>query len=345
MVKYTFMSLSVTLFGIFCSFPQDVPHLKKIDTLPKIQHNLYFKTIPFISIDETGSIYASDNGGQAVYKIDLIRDEVKTFAQKGQGPGEVQLPAKNFIVGNTLFVKDNTGINLFDTNGKFLSRFRTFERVMSIGADSETVYLIQPGSEHLIHAYSYKGERKNIFGYKYPFHKNIYKGWEPSFVDYMLNNGKVIVGRKYIFFISYVFSEIFKYDLSGTLIDKQIIEDDELCKTNRDDYLVKGQDMPANGEFHIMEIVIDGCYFNGNLYILRSFINKEKKRDVIMIKMSEDDIHSIHKIYFEREENMDGEYMRSMCIGGANLLQPHIYISLYDKKNEDFLIKIFQEER
>jgi hypothetical protein len=338
-----FLTLSVFIFGFIPASGQDFPRLKRVDTFPKPYHNLFFRTSPFISIDAAGSIYAADNREHAVYKIDMVRDEVKTIAKKGQGPGEVEMPFDCFIAGETLFVKDQNGLNLFDLQGKFKNRFKLLKSSGFGGADSETIFLPQAGSEYLIHAYSYKGERKKNFGYKYPVKEKIYKGWPPSSIDSMLNQGKVIVGTKFIFFISYAFSEIFKYDLSGNLLEISVIEEDELTKTSRDHYLVKGQNMPASQLFYSTEIVIDGCFFDGNLYFLRRFVDKEKKRRVVLIKIPEDDIPSVQKIYFEPAENMDERYLRRMCVGGPDLKHPLIYISLYDDKNEDIIIKIFQE--
>jgi hypothetical protein len=322
---------------------QGSPGLKKVDTYPKPHHNLFFRVTPRISIDAEGSIYAADNREQAVYKIDVVRDAVKTIAKKGQGPGEVQLPFYNSIAGNTLFQIDNYRINLFDVSGKYLNSFRLLERISSVAADSDTIYFVQAGGANLIQAYSYRGEKKRAFGNKYPYKQRIYKGWNPSEVDSFINQGKVLVGEKHFFYISTNFSEIFKYDFFGNLLERRIIDDDELTKISRDHYLVKGQDRPPNNMFYSKEIIIDACFFNGWVYLLRRYLTKANIREVVLIKISENDIGSIQKIYFEPEENMDERFLSSLCVGGSDPKHPNIYISLYDDKNEDFKIKVFRE--
>jgi hypothetical protein len=333
----------ILFLGLIPGTEQGSPRLKKVETYPKPNQNLFFRTTPWISIDAAGSIYAADNREQAVYKIDVVRDGVKTIAKKGQGPGEVQLPFYNSVAGNTLFQIDNYRINLFDLSGKYLNSFRLLERISSVAADSDTIYFVQAGGAHLIQTYSYQGEKMKGFGDKYRYKERIYKGWNPSEVDHFLNQGKLLVGEKYLFFISTNFSEIFKYDFSGNLLERRIIDDDELTKISRDHYLVKGQDRPQNNMFYTKEIIVDACYSNGWLYLLRRYLTKAGITEVVLIKTNEDDIGSIQKMYFEPEENMDERFLRSMCVGGSDPRRPLIYISLYDDKNEDFMINVFWE--
>jgi len=54
---------------------------------------------------------------------------------------------------------------------------------------------------------------------------------------------------------------------------------------------------------------------------------------------------TIYKYYFESEENMGKDWLRSLCVGGPNSIMPNIYISEYDKKIEDYIIKVFKEVR
>jgi hypothetical protein len=59
----------------------------------------------------------------------------------------------------------------------------------------------------------------------------------------------------------------------------------------------------------------------------------------------ENDMKTIYKYYFESEENMGKDWLRSLCVGGPNSIMPNIYISEYDKKIEDYIIKVFKEVR
>jgi hypothetical protein len=337
--------LVAILFSGFLSLTSlEGQQLKKTDTYPKPHHHLYFKTTPFISIDEKGSIYAIDNVGHAVYKIDLIGDKVIKFAGPGQGPGEVQWPTQNCLGYQTLFVKAEPSIHLFSLDGKYINRFKYTGIPISIGADSETIYLAETGSADLIQEYSYDGRKKGSFGSKYPINRKIYKGWGDSFLESNINAGKVIVGDKFIFFLSYPFSELFKYNRDGTLAERFVIEEDELTRKSRDAYFAKGQDMPSSRMFKYEEIVLDGCYFDGYLYLVRIYLDKDGQREVELLRIPEEGTHSVEKIFFEPTEGMN-KGIRSICVGGRDKAHPKYYISQYDDKDEDFVIKIFERSK
>lgn len=334
----------VLIVGSMFLLNSQVPIIREIDSYPKLQHNLFFKTTPFIAVDAVGSIYTIDNGSHLVSKINVIKDEVTKIASKGQGPGEVQNPYFGIVKGETLFVIDNSSVNLFNLEGKYKGRFRVFESVISVGADQETIYLAQTGGDKLIQEYSYQGKRKGSFGNKYQYNNNIYKDWPETYIDSKINEGKVIIGDKFIFYISYEFSELLIYRADRSLMERIVIEDDELAKNNRDYYLYKGQIKPSDNSFIVKKIVIDAYYFNGYLYIIRYYMNKEKK-DVEVIKIPESNVHNIEKIYFDSKLQIEPKYIRNLCIGGINRIHPYYYLSLYDEKKGDYEIKILREEK
>ena len=135
-----------------------------------------------------------------------------------------------------------------------------------------------------------------------------------------------IVGKNNVYFISTEFSELFKYDLEGVLVERKVLEEDDLTKASREAYFEKGQNMPANGLYRSQEIIIDAYHFNGQLYVLRKYLNNGN-RDVELLVIPENDMKTIYKYYFESEENMGKDWLRSLCVGGPNSIMPNIYIS------------------
>lgn len=109
------------------SGPVKVIQLEFVKTLPHAnEEKVFFKMIPHIALDNDGNIFAIQNGYHFVFKMDPKGKFVSRIGRKGQGPGELYRPFRIEIFENKLFVKDRTGISIFQVDGAYQERFRLF---------------------------------------------------------------------------------------------------------------------------------------------------------------------------------------------------------------------------
>lgn len=343
----TFIIIAASLLMGASPLNTDNPSkIRLIDTFPKAQHNVSFKSSPSFSIDVLGNIYAVDNRNSSAYKIDLIRDEGKQFAKQGQGLGDLQYPRLIYVKDPYLFIGDDIGLTLFNLDGKYQNRIRLFETYISVGADADTIYVAQAGSKHLIQEYSYSGKRKKEYGDKYLYDPKIYRDFSASMVDACIHGGKILIGEKYVYFVSFIFSELFVYDHDGKLVARKIIDDDDLTKESRELYFRKGQNSKTNeyGAFERRLIILDASIFRGRIYLLRLYKDSSKKMSAKIVELAENKLDSIVRREFDKtEDSFKYKYFREFCVGGTNLIRPRYFLSLYDEKLEDFVIKVYQE--
>lgn len=344
-MKIVYSLLMVSLLAVRPIFPYDDSHIHCVDVYPKEWHNVYFKTIPYIALDEIGNIYAVDNRTHVFYKIDVISDEAQPFSGPGQGPGELQNPLQICATPDNIFIKDNVGINIFSLGGKFINRFRVFTRIISFAIDGQHVLLATTGDEKLIKVCGFNGKILTSFGEKYGVPRGIYEGWPEEFIEAILNTGKIIAGRERVYFVSYLFSELYGYDRSGALnIKKTIEEDDQIVKESQRYYFVRGQKRPQEkGGFHFYQnkyLVIAACAFDGKLFFLQEKGIHGNAKEMKILEIREKDMNKIKSYRFEAER---GDAFEDFCVGGPNKVYPDFYFSVYDTKRQEFLIKKFRE--
>lgn len=342
----TISLIIVTLFFAFGPlFSYEKSNLQYIDAYPKEWHNVYFKTIPNLAIDEIGNIYAVDNRIQIFYKIDVILDEAKAFSHPGEGPGELRHPTNISISGDKIFIKDDIGINIFHTDGSFINRFRVFTPIISFAADNQYVYVASTGGDKLIKIYTFQGKRLASFGEKYHIPPGIYEGWPDSFIEEVLNKGKILIGKKHIYFVSYLFSELYQYDRRGNLVKKMIIEEDtHKVKESKKYYLSQGQKRTSGkGGFRFYKntyLIRGACAFDGRLFFLQEGSTEGSTRKMKILEIREKDMIKVKSYIFKIGT---GDAIEDFCIGGSNMISPYFYFSMYDDEQQEFLIKIFKE--
>ncbi len=344
-MKVIFVSIVILLFTCGPISPCEKSYLQCIDVYPKEWHNVYFKTIPNLAIDEIGNIYAVDNRMQIFYKIDVILDEAKAFSHPGQGPGELQHPADIFLSGDKILIKDDIGINIFHIDGSFLNRFRLFTPIISFAADNQYVYVAVTGSDKLINVFTFQGKKLSSFGEKYYVPSGIYEGWPDVFIEGVLNKGKIVVGKEHVYFVSYLLSELYQYDRRGNLIRKMIIEDnDKVVKESIKYYFSQGQKRtPGKGGFRFYDkryLIWGACSFNGNLFFLQEELTERRLRKMKILEIREKDLNRVKSYLFDIGK---GDAIEDFAVGGADKISPNFYFSVYDDKQQEFLIKIFKE--
>lgn len=326
-------------------FSYDKSYLKCIDIYPKEWHDVFFKTLPNFTIDEIGNIYAVDNRMHIFYKIDIVLDEVKIISRYGQGPGDLQRPSNISLSGDIVLVKDDVGINIFKLDGSFITRFRVFNPIISHASDNQYVYVATTGGEKLIHIYSFQGRKVASFGEKYHVPPGIYEGWPEEFIKSLINTGKIIIGKKYVYFISYLFSELYQYERNGVQIRKMVIEeDDQVIKKIKKYYFIQGQKRRSGKggfRFYNNKYLIRGaCYFDGRLFFLQEESMERNTRKMKVLEIREKDMRRMKSYIFDIGQ---GDAIEDFCVGGPNKLDPAFYFSMYDNKRQTFLIKKFKE--
>lgn len=344
-MKIIWAIIVISFFGFGPVFSYDEAYLRCIDVYPKEWHNVYFKTIPNFAVDEIGNIYAVDNRIQVFYKFDVILDEVKAFSHPGEGPGELQHPTNICLSANKIFIKDDVGINIFQVDGNFISRFRIYTPIISFAADNQYVYVATTGGEKLIDIYTFQGKRLASFGEKYPVPPGIYRGWADAFIERVLNTGKIIIGKEYIYFVSYLFSDLYQYDHRGALLRKMTIEaDDQIVKESIKYYFRQGQKRtPGKGGFRFYKntyLVWGACSFDGRLFFLQEESIESSARRMKILEVREKDMIQL-KIYLFNIGPKDA--IEDFCVGGSDRISPDFYFSLYDDKQQEFLIKKYKE--
>jgi len=93
------------------------------DDLPKeAQYNF----LEDINQGPNGNIFALDSGSHRVFVFTAKGKFIKTFGQKGKGPGDLYIPTAFTWVGKELLIYEfgNYRFSYFDANGKFLRIFK-----------------------------------------------------------------------------------------------------------------------------------------------------------------------------------------------------------------------------
>lgn len=319
--------------------------LEFLGSVPKEHQNVFFRTIPFIAIDNQGVIYASDNRDNIVYRIDITDDSVTTIGRQGQGPGDLIHPWLIYVESGDLLVADDVAISTFKTTGDYVDRFRIYNRLITFTANKKSIFTIESGTENLITQYDRSGKRLSSFGLKYSPKKNIYEGWPTSFIDGTLNEGKVLIGDNSIYYISFFFAELSKYDLAGQLVTQKSLAEEDLIKKNMDFYLNVGQARPVNTGFKTYRIIKDAYYFQGRIYILMGNMDSEKKAYEEIVEIDANDMNKRTRLQMTNIPVTPSSWGGRSIACGVNRWMPIIFVSLYDEKEAKFLINMYKEAK
>jgi len=101
--------------------------------------NCIFSQIRSIEVDKSGRMYILDQREAHVYVFDSEGNYVKTFGEKGQGPGELNTPFSSTITSRKELAVENfrRGINFYSLEGDFIRELSTAkEAALRIGIDS-----------------------------------------------------------------------------------------------------------------------------------------------------------------------------------------------------------------
>jgi hypothetical protein len=344
---------SIIILLVFLAFgaqPEIYSHeipkerLVLVKTFP--EDGLPTKAVPWIDVDSNGNIYAVGNREHTIFKFNLEGKQLLTFGGWGQGPGELQWPSKVSIEkeSNQIFIKDNTGISIYDPEGRFIHKIRTFVPPISLCAVRSGVLLLQPAADkkEMINFYDNQGKLISSFGEKYQANYALSKEIQPAYLDLMANNGKVLSDGKYIYYISYVFGEIQVFDFLGkSVMKKRIVGIKNLEKIRKDcEHLFFEGGIKRNKNGTVTERVIfnDSYLASGNIYLLMLGYVEDGPYQILSLSRDGRGI----KERFLLPGGIQPENMTVINLAKEDGIR--FIASFCDKVNETNLIGIFKKE-
>lgn len=90
--------------------------------------DMFFRLFHSILVAPDGSVFISDNRKHRVLKFDTRGDLVKSFGQRGEGPGDLYYPKCKSLCNNELMISEYASrkrISFFDTKGNFVKIIKT----------------------------------------------------------------------------------------------------------------------------------------------------------------------------------------------------------------------------
>src|SRR5512136_426291 len=72
-----------------------------------------------IAVSDDGTLYVSDDANRIDYIFSPDGQLIRTFAKRGEGPGEVQRHGRIFLAGNRVIIPDIGRIHYFTTEGEY----------------------------------------------------------------------------------------------------------------------------------------------------------------------------------------------------------------------------------
>ncbi|MBC7361421.1 MAG: 6-bladed beta-propeller [Candidatus Aminicenantes bacterium] len=326
-------------------YGSEIPKEKVVLVKKFPEDGLQTKAVPWIDVDSNGNIFAVGNREHSIFKFSPEGKLLLTFGGWGQGPGELQWPAWISINNefNQIFIIDNIGISIYDSEGKFIQKIRTFIPPLSLCATRNGVILLQPtpDKKEMINYYDRQGRLILSCGEKYQIDYSLSKEIQPGYLDRLVNDGKILSDGKYIYYVSHVFGEIKVFDFSGKLILRKKITGIKNLEMVRREYekLFFKNGIKKNKDGTITtRLIFDDSYISGqNIYLLMR--GEVEKGPSEILSLSKDNLDINERLSLPEEITP-----KHLCIikpagtnGGLFL------VAFYDKVNEINLIGIFKK--
>ncbi|MCJ7580990.1 MAG: 6-bladed beta-propeller [Candidatus Aminicenantes bacterium] len=312
--------------------------LKLISSFPEPESEIFFATIPSISIDSSGLIYALDNREHSVTIFDLTGKFINKFGNSGQGPGDLTSPIFIESDDEQIYIADINALSIFNHSGEYLNKFRIYSTI-AMNVNNGIIFLAQVGSDNLISSYDQEGNRISSFGTKYEVDYDLYKAWSTSLTDRAINSGKILFSDENIYFVSTLFADVFKYNEDGLLLSKEKLVPENLVSEIEKIFFniglkYKEEGKTAYGFFH------DITYHQGNFYgmTMRSFV-PESPGDIL--KINEKDKSIVEAYNFPSSENKNNDIFQNICIFIKNN-QPIFIVSKKDGESDNIQISVYQ---
>jgi len=306
--------------------------------------DVFFKVTPMISVDEGGNICAIDNRDSVGYIFEATGNKAIQVGRLGQGPGEFQFPSFICSDSSRVYIRDQNGLSIFDKKGNFINRIKLLNSTISIATHQEKIYIAQTGLPDLITLYDLQGNAISSFGQKYSVDYSLYKGWSTSLTDKVINSGRIFFAKDFVYFVSTVFGDVFKYDLSGRFISKTNLFNGDLVKNTENQYFRVGlanKESPYRYGIYC-DVAFDGDYFYG---LMKRKYFQECPGDLIKV---EEKTMTIAESYVFAESDVARSGKCSLSDLGLNRSsdkRTQFVISLYDDQTGDNRINIYEPKK
>lgn len=311
---------------------------------------VYFKMTPILDVDFQGNVFAFDpRSHHFIYKLGPDSKCKLKVGTRGVGPGDLYMPVLMKVDNNKVIVRDQTAWSIFDLNGKFLSRFRTFNSIIAFDAHKDKIYMVENFNEakgydknrKFFTVYSLDGKKLESFG-EPPYVPNysLYKKEPASSIYSDAHVGKIICTDNCIFFISERFGEIYKYDYKGKLITKGQLPDldNKDIRKNRKTFF-DGSYKDSNYDY--IGSWFDASYCNGRLYILKQ-VNVRRMNYEIM-EIDPNTFNMLNKYDYYKINPNNGALLLGLKLVVKEINSvTRFYLSLKDEKDEDFFIQSYR---
>lgn len=227
--------------------------------------------------DET--LYFVENHSSQVFQSQILsstRFKSSQFARKGEGPGEVYLPWHLAGDGTQVLVSGERGFSIFSKSGLYQSRFKIFTPLIDVSMVNGQIYCLTPHPVHdtLIEVYGVDGRPIQRFGKKYLDVKTANGSrLRQSRNEKHLYKGSLLSDGEHLFYFNNKFGNLFKYNLSGKLIDHKDARSflaprgRYLIDKNRD-YL-ESPELMETGRTTVYRLFKDVKHFKGHFFLLR----------------------------------------------------------------------------
>ncbi len=185
--------------------------------------------------------YFLDEEYGMIFKVELSSGKLlKTISSRGQGPGELHLPASLRVKNNMIFVLDNgfNGIQIFDQEGKFINSFRirsTFfgDRNLYVNEKNEIfVGKINTLANTMVAVYDLQGkELESLIQYQKDGKKDNTREslMRKAFLISLDSKGNIYI-------LYYILRKLSKYTRKGEMLWETEIKNEILDKFSADDY-------------------------------------------------------------------------------------------------------------
>ena len=315
-----------------------------VKTFP--EDGLPTKAVPWIDVDSKGNIYAVGNREHSIFKFSREGKQLLTFGGWGQGPGELQWPADISIDKDLdqVFIRDNIGISIYDSEGTYINRIRTFIPLLSLCAIHNGVILLQPAPDkkEMINVYDSQGKLISSFGEKYQVNYSLSKEIEPNFLDRIADMGKILSDGEYIYYVSYVFGEIQVFDFSGKLVRrKKITGIRNLEKVTRDYerlFFKEGIKKNKDGTITIRQVFNDSYLAGPDIFLLMRGQVEDGPNEILFLSKDNLELRGRYAL----PEGISARHLCVIRVAGEN--EVLFLVAFYDQVNEINSIGIFKKE-
>lgn len=314
---------------------------------PSDDDDLYFRAISDMDI-KNNLLYAVCNFDHNVLVFSAERelDLVQKIGSQGQGPGEFNLPI-SISIGKNIAVKDNYGFSIFNSNGGFFKRFKSFSGERGFVIENGKIYWVNTDSKrsHLIEIYSLEGKLIKTIGKKYiDLDLSIHKGISPEMAVRFIFDGELFSDGESLFYLGRTFGKFIEFDLNGNILRELNLVDflgetgKKLISENRKIWLKQGVDTSkTEGYIHHYEIFSDAFLYNGKIYVMSPDYLPEGMDHHGMITIKSIDTGNLHLI--QEYQFHIGEDENPLCFAvkeDENASTPRFFISMV---SEDFEIR------